>query len=84
MSVEDISPEELARTFFHYHEALGAEVESSGAPQHQTWNDIPCSEKQRMIAAARLALLEIAHSKDPTALENNPYFPTPGSAEWGC
>ena len=83
MSIEDISPEELVKTFFHYHEALGADFPCPDASQSQTWTDLPSSEKQRIIAAARLALLEAALSKDPAA-DNKRYFAAPGSAEWGC
>jgi hypothetical protein len=35
-----------------------------------------------MVAAARLALLELATA--PTSSESRPYFATPGEAEWGC
>lgn len=84
MSIEDISAEKLAKTFFHYHEALGPDFACSNASQPQTWNDVPSSEKSRMIAAARLALLEIGHSQQENDIERNRYFAKPGTAEWGC
>ena len=84
MSTEDVSPEQLAKTFFHYHQALGPDFECSSAPRPQSWSDIPLSERNRMIAAARLVLLEIGHSKQTNDTDSSRYFAKPGSAEWGC
>ena len=49
----------------------------------ETWDQIPAQEKSRLVAAARLALLElsaIAHEQE----DSRRYFAKPGNAEWGC
>ena len=83
MSIQELSPEELARVFFHYHEALGPDFGCSSEPQPHSWNEVPQQERSRMVAAARLALLEIG-SSERSQEDRRRYFATPGSAEWGC
>jgi len=84
MSIEELSPEELAKVFFHYHEALGLDFGCSSEPHPHSWNEIPLQERSRMVAAARLALLEIGSSETNHEEDRRRYFATPGSAEWGC
>jgi hypothetical protein len=84
MSIEELSPEELAKVFFHYHEALGPDFGCSSEPQPHSWNEIPQQERSRMVLAARLALLKIASSESDREADRSRYFATPGSAEWGC
>jgi hypothetical protein len=84
MSIEELSPEELARVFFHYLEALGPDF---GGPNQQphSWNETSQREQKRMIAAARLALLEIQSAERSREDEDRRrYYPQPGSADWGC
>lgn len=82
MSLEELSPEELARVFFHYHEALGADFWSLSKARH-SWNEVSQMEQKRMIAAARLALLDI-QSVEHNREDRSHYFAKPGNAEWGC
>ena len=84
MSIREVSPEELARVFFHYHEALGPDFGCFTEPQPHSWNEVPQQERSRMVAAARLALLEIGSSERRQEEDRSRYFATPGSAEWGC
>lgn len=84
ISAEEISAEQLAKAFFHYHEALGPAVSSATGSRPQSWNDVSWSDRSRMIAAARLALIEIGHSKEAIETDSSRYFATPGAAEWGC
>jgi len=84
MSIEELSPEELAKVLFHYHEALGPDFGCSNEPQPHSWNEIPLQERSRMVAAARLALLEIGSSERNQEENRRRYFATPGTAEWGC
>jgi len=83
MSIEEVSAERFAQLFHHYHQVLG---ENSGNAAHMrtcdAWANVPLAEKNRMIAATRLALLEV--EVIPTERENRRYFAKPGEAEWGC
>jgi hypothetical protein len=46
------------------------------------WESVPVSERNRLIAAARLALLEV--ELVPGENQSRRYFAKPGEAEWGC
>jgi hypothetical protein len=84
MSFQDVSPEQLAELFHHYHQALGPDFGCAGGrPISASWNEVPKQEKSRMVAAARLTLLELdsTHGKDENA---GRYFAKAGEAEWGC
>jgi hypothetical protein len=82
MSIQEVAPEQLAELFHHYHQALAPDFQCASKPS-ETWDHVPDGEKNRLIAAARLALLELA----ATAREyenSRRYFAKPGEAEWGC
>jgi hypothetical protein len=83
MSIQEISPEQLAELFHHYHQALAPDFGCAGQRESEVWEQVPQQEKSRMVAAARLALLELeteAHHQENTRR----YFTRPGEAEWGC
>jgi hypothetical protein len=83
MSIEEVSPERFAQLFHHYHQALASEPEH---PCHlrtkDEWERVPALEKNRLIAATRLALLEV--EVVPGGPPPRRYFAKPGEAEWGC
>jgi hypothetical protein len=83
-SIQNVSPEELAKLFHHYQEALAGdfncEPDSGSTP---SWEQTPQNERKLRIAAARLALLELA-ATSPQDGPNRAYYPKPGEAEWGC
>lgn len=82
MSIQEVSAERFAQLFHQYHQAL---AHDSRTPQHaraSEWAEVPPSEKSRMIAAARLALLEV--EVIPSERSSRKYFAKPGEAEWGC
>ena len=89
-SIQDVSAEELAKLFHHYHGALAhdfdchkeAEVSDTLAAT-SSWDRTPQEERKLMIAAARLALLELACAPEH-AVDNRQYFAKPGEADWGC
>jgi len=83
MSFLDVSAEQLAELFHHYHQALGPDFGCAGKPIADSWKEVSQQEKGRMVAAARLTLLELdsAYSKSESPIE---YFARPGEAEWGC
>ncbi len=49
----------------------------------ESWQDVPQPERSRMVAAIRLALLEMDTSPEPKD-DSRRYFAKPGEAEWGC
>ncbi len=83
MSFQDISAEQLAMLFHHYHEALGPDFGCARKSIRTSWQEIPQQEKSRMVAAARLTLLEL-DSTHTTAENSSKYFAPAGEAEWGC
>jgi len=82
-SIEDVSAEELARLFHHYRGALAHDFDCSNQEAASAWDRTPQQERKLMVAAARLALLELATSSAHRD-ESRPYFAQPGEAEWGC
>jgi hypothetical protein len=83
MSIEDVSAEQLAKLFHHYRGALAhnfAGQDSEG--NASSWDRTPQHERNLMVAAARLALLELA-APVPQPV-NRRYFAKPGEADWGC
>jgi len=82
MSIRDVSPEQLAELLHHYQQALAPDFGCPPQPGSEAWEEMPQPEKNRLIAAARLAVLELAASGGE---ENSKrYFAQPGEAEWGC
>jgi len=83
MSTQEVFVQQFARLFHHYQEALSPESEATSEPQTAPWNSVPPDERNRMVAAARLAILEMETcargEEDPRK-----YFAKPGEAEWGC
>jgi len=82
MSIQEIAPEQLAQLFHHYHQALAADSHCDDASS-ESWEHVPPQEKSRLVAAARLALLELSASSGEHD-DRRRYFAKPGSAEWGC
>jgi hypothetical protein len=83
MWIEEVAPERLAELFHHYHQALTPEVSGKGSESGNTWKEMPQPEKNRLVAAARLALLELDSITNETSKARQ-YFAQPGEAEWGC
>ena len=82
MSTQEVFVQQFAKLFHHYQEALAPEAES-GTKAQVAWSSVPPDERNRMVAAARLAILELETN---TRMENDSrkYFAKPGEAEWGC
>jgi hypothetical protein len=87
VSINEVSPEQFARLFHRYHAALAEENGSQDASLRR-WQELPNSERECMVAAARLTLLELEvfPPKEPAEEENDRrrWFAKPGEAEWGC
>jgi hypothetical protein len=83
MWINDVAPERLAELFHHYHEALTQDISGKGSEGRGVWNEVPQQEKSRLVAAARLALLEL-ESRTNDKQKSRQYYAQPGEAEWGC
>jgi hypothetical protein len=83
-TIQDVSAEQLAKVFQHYRAALAHDCSCDGSEEgSSTWDRTPQNERKLMVAAARLALLELA----TTPVQSNrdrKYYAKPGEAEWGC
>jgi hypothetical protein len=82
-TIQDVSAEQLAKVFHHYREALGRDCDGHGMKEETSWDRTPQNERKRMVAAARLALLELATTPTLTRPVRK-YYAKPGEAEWGC
>jgi hypothetical protein len=82
MWTSDVAPERLAELFHHYHQALTPE-NGKNREKQGSWKEVPQPEKSRLVAAARLALLELESTAKPEPTPRK-YFAQPGEAEWGC
>jgi len=83
MWIQDVAPERLAELFHHYHQALTPEMAGKGSERENSWKEVAPQEKNRLVAAARLALLELESMTSERA-KSRQYFAPPGEAEWGC
>ena len=83
MSIQEVSEEQLAELLHHYHQAMGPDFSCESKPNAEVWEQVPQPEKSRLVAAARLALLELA-STARDGEDSRRYFAKPGQAEWGC
>lgn len=81
-SIQDVSAEELAKLFHHYCGALANDFHCE-QQESSAWDRTPQEERKLMVAAARLALMELAATPNPAG-ESRPYFAKPGEADWGC
>ncbi len=83
-SIHNVSAEDLARLFHHYHEALANDSHGHASRQADfSWEEAPQNERKLLIAAARLTLLELATTSEIEPA-NRRYFAKPGEADWGC
>jgi hypothetical protein len=83
MWIHEVAPERLAELFHHYHQALTREMGGNRRAERGSWKEVPQTEKSRLVAAARLALLELESISSERA-KSRQYFAQPGEAEWGC
>jgi len=83
MSIQEVSAEELAKLFHLYHQALTHGLNDRTTEDGASWEQTPQCERKLMIAAARLALIDLA-AAGGEHLPSRSYFAKPGEAEWGC
>jgi hypothetical protein len=83
-TIQDVSAEQLAKLFHHYREALAQDGSGHGIKEDpSSWDRTPQNERKLMVAAARLALLELAATPAQPA-PSRKYYAKPGEADWGC
>lgn len=80
-TIQDVTPEQLARLIYHYREALTHDAETDGTPPH-SWDHASQDDRKLMVAAARLTLIEL--STTPVTAPRRKYYAQPGEADWGC
>jgi hypothetical protein len=79
MSTQEVFVQQFARLFHHYREALSPEAEQESA----IWTSVSPDERHRLVAAARLAILELETNAGMED-DSRRFFAKPGEAEWGC
>lgn len=82
MSTEAVFVQQFTKLFLHYREALATRDDFSGSEHFRALDELPATEREDMVAAARLALIEIEGIQ--TQNESRRFYATPGEAEWGC
>jgi hypothetical protein len=84
-SIQNVSAEELAKLFHHYQDALAHDFDCQAGDEaiSSSWDQTPQNERKLMVAAARLALLELDVTSEQE-INNRRYFAKPGEADWGC
>ncbi len=84
MSIQEVSAEELAKLFHLYHRALADGLDDRATGGNGTpWEQTPQSERRRMVAAARLALIDLA-AAGGEQVSNRHHYANPGEADLGC
>jgi len=80
MSIQEVFVQQFTKLFQHYSSALSStDEETAIARSGGELGD----ESNRLVAAARLAILELEANASLQANDKR-YFATPGEAEWGC
>jgi len=83
-SLQNVSAEDLAKLFHHYHEALAHDFHGHMSREATfSWEQASQNDRKLMIAAAQLTLLELGTTREEEQA-NRQYFAKPGEAEWGC
>ena len=79
MSTQEQFVQQFTKLFHHYTEALSPAGERNHTPQEPT----SPPESDRLVAAARLAILEL-ETNGRMQQNSRRYYAKPGEAEWGC
>jgi hypothetical protein len=84
MAAKEVTAEALASLFFHYQAALAPDF-GCEAEETANWEEIPANERKRMIAAARLTLMDLTVSDEARKTETYNYgYVGKEGREWGC
>jgi hypothetical protein len=80
MSTQELFIQQFTRLFHHGRDSSSPEPEERSA----SWNSIPAAERHRLVAAARLAIIELETNSQTVEDDTRRFFAKPGEAEWGC
>jgi len=83
MSIQEVPTEELAKFLYRYHQVLAPYLHCRTTAHQEPWTEMDDSERRQLIAAAKLAVLELEAEKREEQ-DRGRYFAKPGTAEWGC
>jgi hypothetical protein len=78
-----VSAQQFAELFHHSHQSLVPDSPCWTDQVRKSWMDVQEDDRNRMVAAARLALLELG-SVGQERENSRRYFAERGEAEWGC
>jgi hypothetical protein len=81
MSHQEVFVQEFAKLFAHYQHALSDCARERDSAVADSWREAPSAERQQMLTAAHLALVELESHEDH---DSRRWFARPGQAEWGC
>lgn len=79
MQTQEVSVQQFARLAHHDSVALSSDRE----PESRSHGSAPADERHRLVAAARLAILELESNARPED-DSRRFFAKPGEAEWRC
>lgn len=79
MSTQEQFVQQFTKLFHHYTEALAPAAEPDPASESHA----APHESERLVAAARLAILEL-ETNGRMNESSRRYYAKPGEAEWGC
>jgi hypothetical protein len=83
-AIQNVSAEQLAKLFHHYREALAHNGNNHGIKEESaSWDRASQNERRLMVAAARLALIELSTPPEEPS-PSRKYYAKPGEADWGC
>ena len=80
MSFDDVSAQQFAERFHHFYQVLAEE--SPACELSREWVAVSDQEKWHLVAAARLALMEMESASNEQ--NDSQFFVRPGDAQWGC
>jgi hypothetical protein len=81
ISTEELFVQQFAKLFAHYRDALTLDAGGEYGSEVQELNETPVVELDRMVSAARLALLEIENSAREQDGASH-HYSKPGGVEW--
>jgi hypothetical protein len=85
MSTQEVFVQQFERLFDHYQQALTRDTVAPRGALPVEWNSVPVDERDRMVAAARLAIMEMEMEANAQHDDTHrKYYAKPGDAEWGC
>ena len=78
MQTQEVLVQQFARLAHHDSVALSSDRE----PESRSHGSAPADERHRLVAAARLAILELERRRPED--DSRRFFAKPGEAEWRC